>query len=68
MSCTLIHPCRTFHTAPEQGQGPTPIVPIVLILVLVPVLVPDTASVITLLTVCVNRCVNRPQQQNINRQ
>ena len=37
--------CRTFHTAPEEGQGPTPIVPIVL--VSVPVPVTDTASVIT---------------------
>ena len=37
--------CRTFHTAPEEGQGPTPSVPIVL--VSVPVPVADTASVIT---------------------
>ena len=37
--------CRTFHTAPEEGQGPTPSVPIVL--VSVPVPVEDTASVIT---------------------
>ena len=39
--------CRTFYTAPEQGQGPTPTVPIVLVLVPVPVLVSDTAGVIT---------------------
>ena len=42
--------------------------PIILILVLVPVLVPDTVSMTTPLTVWVNRCVNRPQQQNINGQ
>ena len=40
--------CRTFHTALEQGQGPTSIVPIFLALVPVPVLVPGTANVITL--------------------
>ena len=41
--------CRTFHTAPEQAQGPTPIVPIVVIPVQfhVPIPVPDTDSVIT---------------------
>ena len=33
--------CRTFHTAPEQGQGLTPIAPIV------PLPVSDTACVIT---------------------
>ena len=25
MRCTVL--CTTFHTAPEQGQGPTPIAP-----------------------------------------
>ena len=25
MGCMVL--CRTFHIAPEQGQGPTPIVP-----------------------------------------
>ena len=39
--------CRTSHTAPERGRGLIPIVPIVLVLVPFPVLVPDTASVIT---------------------
>ena len=42
MGCMVL--CRTFHTAPEQGQGLTPIVPIVLVSVPVPVL--DTASVL----------------------
>ena len=38
--------CRIFHTAPEQGQGLTPIV-LVLVPVPVPVPVPDTVSVNT---------------------
>ena len=41
MGCMVL--CRTFHTAREQGQELTPIVPIVV----VPVPVPDTACVIT---------------------
>ena len=48
VACMVL--CRTFHTAPEQGQGPTCIASIVLVPVPVPVPVPDTASVITPLT------------------
>ena len=46
MGCMVLF--RTFHTALEQGQGSTPIVPIFLALVPAPVLVPGTAYVITL--------------------
>ena len=45
MGCMVL--CRTFHTAPEQGQGQHLLPPIVLVPVPVPVLVPDTTSVIT---------------------
>ena len=44
MGCMVL--CRTFHTAPEQGQGLTPIVPYGSGSVMVPVPVPDTAKVI----------------------